>query len=146
MRAVDPAQPAVPAGAPGRCAEPPPAQLLEGLALFNAREFFACHEVLEVLWRAEPDTIRSLYQGILQVGVAYYHLLRGNWWGAVKLLDAGLKRLRPFAPACQRVDVARLIRESERCRVELERIGADGLAAFDRTLIPQVHLVAADDR
>ncbi|MBI4504761.1 MAG: DUF309 domain-containing protein [Chloroflexi bacterium] len=128
-------------GATGRCAEPPPPPLLEGIALFNAREFFECHEILELLWRAEPDAIRSLYQGIIQVGVAYFHLLRGNWWGAVKLLDAGLLRLRAFTPACHGVDVARLVHESERCRAELERLGEEGLAGFDRAWIPQVHLV-----
>lgn len=127
-------------GAAGRrCGESPPALLSRGIELFNHREFFECHEVLELLWRSEPDAIRSLYQGILQVGVAYHHLLRGNWRGAVKLLDRGLARLREFTPECQGVDVDRLIRESERCRAELSRLGTDRLSEFDCGMIPKVH-------
>ncbi len=63
--------------------EPPPPALIRGLAQFNAGEYWECHETLEVLWRADPRPIRALYQGILQVGVAFYHLHRGNYNGAV---------------------------------------------------------------
>lgn len=124
----------------GRCAEEPPPLLLEGVALFNRGLFFECHEVLEVLWRAEPGAVRALYQGILQVGVGYHHLLRGNWRGAVSLLERGLARLRHFPPRCQGVDVARLIRESEHCRAELGRLGAEHLSAFDTRLVPRVYV------
>jgi len=31
---------------------------------------------LELLWRAERRDVRRLYQGILQIGVAFHHLRR----------------------------------------------------------------------
>jgi hypothetical protein len=40
--------------------------------------------------------------------------------------------------------VDRLIGDTERCLVELERIG-DALERFDRLLVPRVHWLAADD-
>ena len=48
---------------------PPPPLLVEGVRLFNAGRWFEAHEVLEDAWRAEPEDVRRLYQGLLQVGV-----------------------------------------------------------------------------
>ncbi len=95
-----------------RCSNSPPMLLLEGIRQFNRGEFFEQHETLEELWRAEPDDVRYLYQGILQVGVGFYHLGRGNYRGAVSRLQAGLDKLRWFTPTCQGVEVARLVEES----------------------------------
>ena len=71
------------------CDEPPPPELLEGIAQFNRGEFFEQHETLELLWRAERRDIRYLYQGILQIGVAFHHLRRLNHHGTVYMLTRG---------------------------------------------------------
>ena len=123
------------------CAEAPPPLLLEGLAQFNRAEFFEQHETLEALWRAEPRPVRRLYQGILQVGVAFHHLRRANYHGTVYKLTRGPMYLRPFAPVCQAVDVARLLADAERARTEVERLGRDRLSEFDWRLAPRVRLV-----
>ena len=51
---------------------------LDGIEEFNRGEFYECHEYLEEAWMQEPRRVRFLYQGILQVGVGFYHLGRGN--------------------------------------------------------------------
>src|SRR4030081_3804368 len=94
------------------CDEPPPARLLEGIAQFNRGELFEQHETLELLWRAERRDVRYLYQGILQIGVAFHHLRRLNHHGTVYMLTRGPNYLAPFAPRCQRVDVAALLRDA----------------------------------
>ena len=76
-----------------RCGEAPPAELLKGIHEFNDGEFFEQHETLELLWRAETDDVRYLYQGILQVGVGFYHLQNGNYHGAVTKLGTGIAML-----------------------------------------------------
>src|ERR671916_3245836 len=91
------------------CAEPPPPELLKGIHEFNAGEFFEQHETLELLWRATVDDVRYLYQGILLVGVGFYHLGRGNHHGAQAKLASGVEMLGWFAPTCQTVDVADLL-------------------------------------
>lgn len=93
-----------------RCKEAPPPELLTAIAQFNAGDYWHCHETLEALWRGEPDPIRSLYQGILLVGVGYYHLQRGNRRGALAKLQQGLECLEPFRPTCIGVDVEGLVR------------------------------------
>ena len=118
------------------------AALQLGIEQFNRREFFECHETLEALWMEEPGDVRKLYQGVLQVGVAFHHLLRGNYRGAVALLDRGVARLQPFAPECLGIDVAGLIAGARRCRSELVRVGPQRIGEFDRGLIPSVRYAA----
>ncbi len=88
--------------------EPPPASLLHGIEQFNRGEYWECHETLEALWRAEAREIRDLYQGVLQVGVAFHHLKNNNYAGAIKVFGRGLARLQGLPPVCQGVHVLEL--------------------------------------
>ena len=119
-------------------AEGLPDLALKGIEEFNRGEFFECHEYLEEAWMQESGRVRYLYQGILQVGVGFYHLQNGNWRGATGLLRNGTVRLKEFEPVTLGLDVARLVRESERCLRELESLGRERLDEFDATQIPQV--------
>src|ERR671937_3177719 len=116
-----------------QCEEPPPALLLEGIAQFNRGEYFEQHETLERLWRAEPRDVRRLYQGILQIGVAFHHLRRLNHHGTVYMLTRGSRYLAPFAPECQRVDVQALLDAAAGALAEVERLGPERLADFEWT-------------
>lgn len=118
--------------------KPLPDLAVTGIEEFNRGEFFECHEYLEDAWRAETARIRYLYQGILQVGVGFYHQGNGNYKGAVSLLRSGIERLREFEPEASGVDVSALIRDSEICLSELQRLGREQVREFDRTLIPTV--------
>ena len=94
------------------CDESPPPVLREGIAQFNRGEYFEQHETLELLWRAEPREVRRLYQGILQIGVAFHHLRRRNYHGTVYMLTRGARYLTPFSPRCQGVDVEGLLTDA----------------------------------
>lgn len=77
----------------------PPDAFFQAVEEFNRCDFFACHETLEDLWR--PLSLgprKTLYQGILQVGVGFYHLRRGNERGARNVLRMGLERLATLLP------------------------------------------------
>ena len=84
--------------------------------------------------------MRRLYQGILQIGVAFYHLGRGNYRGAVNLLASGLALLETFPAICQGVDVAGLIAQARRAQATLLELGPGRCAEFDATLIPAIQL------
>jgi len=131
----------IPPGDPrGRCDEPSPAGLLRGIAQFNTRDYFACHETLEELWNAEPGPIRVLYKGILQVGVGCYHLLRGNYRGALIKLQTGADYLEPYRTRCQGVEVERLIEDARRLRAAVVALGPERMAEVDPELLPVVLL------
>jgi len=123
------------------CGGPPPADLLKGIHEFNEGEFFEQHETLETLWRATDTDIRYLYQGILLVGVGFYHLGRGNYHGAQAKLADGIRMLEWFGPTCQRVDVADLITRTRPCLEQVRALGRERLHEFDRSQIPQVRLL-----
>ena len=117
---------------------PAPAALRVGVHMFNAGEYFEQHEVLEELWRAEPGQIRELYQGILQVGVGCYHLQRGNYHGAVTLLDRGLARLARVAPDAGGIDVAGLMEQARRLRRRLDDVGPGRLDQIGPADLPRI--------
>lgn len=64
--------------------------------LFNERDFYECHEVLEELWMETRAEERSYYQGLIQTATAFYHLANGNLQGARKLFTTGIRYLESF--------------------------------------------------
>jgi uncharacterized protein len=121
---------------------------LQGIAEFNAGEYYACHDTLEALWMDSIDPDKKFYQGVLQIAVACYHLHNRNWRGAVTLLGEGIGRLPYYQPVYAGVDVARLIGDSSNLLKILQSIGIDGIGDFvdrlaqDSTLLPVVYFVA----
>jgi predicted metal-dependent hydrolase len=112
-----------------------PIQVVNGLELFNQGEYFEAHEVLEDAWREEPGPVRELYRGILQIAVAYYHLLRGNYTGAVKMFHRSRTWLEPFPDRCRGIDLARFRQDYIQVEDQLHRLGPDRLRHFDRSLM-----------
>jgi uncharacterized protein len=88
--------------------------------------------------------VRGLYQGILQVGVAFHHLRKLNYHGVVYMLSRGSEYLRPFAPRCQGVNVGDLLDGAARALREVERLGPDHLGEFDWSLVLAVTLSDAN--
>ena len=82
-----------------------------GIELFNKREFFDCHEVLEEVWKHQPEPERQLTQGIIQIAVAYYHALRGNSAGAIKLFARGITRVEPFLPSASALHLEAFLKD-----------------------------------
>jgi predicted metal-dependent hydrolase len=120
-------------------ANAPPHLLVAGVAQFNRGEYYEQHETLETLWRAERRPIRRLYQGILQIGVAFHHLRRGNHHGAVVLIERGLANVRPFGPACGGLDIDTLIRDTTAAQQAIAALGPRRLDEFDWSRAPHVH-------
>ncbi|MDL1903005.1 DUF309 domain-containing protein [Anaerolineae bacterium CFX9] len=128
------------------CDEPLPERAQQAIALFNAGEYYQQHDLLEALWRDEPRRIRDLYQGILQVGVAYYQAQRGNDRGALKMLRRSQRWLASLPDVCQGVDVGMLRRDAAQVSAALEdRIrrsrAGERLPPFDTALFRPVRRV-----
>lgn len=126
-----------------RCLDAPPALLLKGIELFNRGEFFECHEVIEEAWLAEQAPIRIMYQGILQIGVACYHVQNKNWRGAMKVLDRGMAKTQRYAPECMGINLAQLLADAEAIRQELVRLGPEWQGEFNSTLFPTIQVQQA---
>lgn len=124
--------------------DPLSAEARAGVAAFNAGDYFEQHEHFEHAWMAEPRPIRELYQGILQIGVAFYQIQRGNWAGAIKMFRRGLPRLRGLPPVCQGIQLASFRAAAEAIHAQISELGPAGLAGFDQSHFPQIELVKPD--
>ena len=82
------------------------AAIRAALALVRAGDGFAAHEVLEELWHAAAPGERDLYQGLVHVAVATYQEQRANAVGRRRQLEKAVRRLSPYAPAYEGLDVA----------------------------------------
>lgn len=88
-------------------------RFIEGLHLFNAGEYYDCHEVIEDLWLETPseDPHRNLYKGVIQAAAAYYQYNRGILSGAIGLYRTAVMYLEPYSPIAMGLDVKGLLKE-----------------------------------
>src|SRR5262245_43481982 len=111
--------------------------MLHAFEQFNRGEYWHQHETLELVWRAEKDAcISNFYKGILQVGVVLHHLRKGNYNGVVKVLGRGINYLKPYAPSCYGVNVARLIEEASAVYWQVWDGGAAGIDRLKEMDLP----------
>jgi predicted metal-dependent hydrolase len=82
-----------------------------GVELFNAEEFYECHEVLEDVWRPTRGVDRLFLQALIHFAVGFYHHQRGNREGAERQLRKALRKLAGYLPMFHGIDTARLYRE-----------------------------------
>ncbi len=128
-----------------QCDQPLPPEAREAVERFNSGDYYRQHDLFEALWMAERGPVRDLYRAVLQVGIAYYQITRGNQRGALKMLLRCVQWLALLPDVCQGVDVAQLKADASAVRAELERVGPDGLADFDRALLKPVKIVTSNE-
>ncbi len=130
------------------CGQPLPALAAEGARAFNQGEFYRQHDLFEAQWVETASPVRDLYRAILQVGVAYYQIERGNYRGALKMLQRSVQWLHALPDHCQGIDVEQLRRDSYAVRAELQRLGPERLSEFDRGLLKKLrrHPAQSADR
>jgi uncharacterized protein len=85
--------------------------LAHGIDLFNRRQFFECHEVLEEIWTSERGPRRLFLQALIHFAVALYHDQRGNPLGATRQLRKGLRKIAAYLPVWEGIDTAQLHRD-----------------------------------
>lgn len=128
-----------------QCQEALPPLAIEGVAKFNAGEYYAQHDLFEEQWASMTTPVRDLYRAILQVGVAYFQIQRGNYRGALKMLQRSVQWLVILPDVCQGVDVQQLRADSFAVRAALERLGEKDFADFDHALIKPLVLIAPEN-
>ena len=115
--------------------------LLEGIEQYNDGYFFEAHETWEELWLPSPWPIRQFLQGLIQVAAGFVHLMRHEYPGTVRLLGYALEKLEEFPDDYLGLDVARLRRDVEQARDEIEALGPERYEEWDQTRIPKMHLL-----
>jgi predicted metal-dependent hydrolase len=137
--------PAVMAALEEQCHEPLPPEAVEAVNKFNSGEYYKQHDLFEALWMHDDRPIRDLYRAVLQVGIGYFQATRGNQRGALKMLLRSIQWLALLPDVCQGIDIATLRADAARVRAELERVGPDGMAEFDVTLLKPVRRIEENE-
>jgi len=125
-----------------QCAEPMPPLGQEGIARFNAGDYYVQHDLFEALWIAETGPVRDLYRAILQVGVAYHHITRGNPRGALKVLRRSAQWFASLPDVCQGVDVRQLREDAASIEAALRTAEAAGFDPAQWLPLPPLRTVA----
>lgn len=128
----------------GACDEPLPDLVRAGLEQFNAREYFEAHETLEAAWNAETRPVRDTYRAILQIAVAYLHITRRNYPGALKMFLRSNQWFYGLPDRCHGIDLAQLQQDAAAIRAQLELLGADRISEMDPASLPPIRYTAAN--
>jgi len=90
------------------------ARLREGIRLFNDRQFFASHEVLEDLYQETELENRPFLEGLIQLAAAFRLFADfGETKGPVRMIYQALIRFENFPPAFLQVRVKDLCQAAE---------------------------------
>jgi predicted metal-dependent hydrolase len=86
-------------------------ELEEFITLFNNKEFFDAHEVLEQLWLQTEGEDKNFYKGLIQCAVALAHLQRGNRKGGNKVCGTACAYLDRYPAEYQRIENENLVQQ-----------------------------------
>lgn len=112
-----------------------PPQYLHGIALFNAGEFYACHEVLEEVWLQATGDERALLQALIQTAAALLHYQRHNLKGARSVWQRAHAKLSQLPPRLLQL-------ETQAFALDLQQFFAQASPASNQPLaFPKIHLL-----
>jgi len=113
------------------------ARLRDGIRLFNDRQFFECHEVLEGYYQDSEVETKPFLEGLIQLAAAFRMFVDfGEVKGPVRGIYQALIRLENYHPAFLQVRVKDLSAEVEAWAKAAEAAG--GAPTADN--IPKIHL------
>jgi uncharacterized protein len=121
-----------------RCEEELSPEARRGIEEFNRGEYFEAHESLEAAWMADESNARELYRAVLQVAVAYYQILRGNYKGAIKMFLRNRQWIDPLPDNCRGIDVAQLREDSRQVHATLIELGPDRMMELNISILRPV--------
>lgn len=114
---------------------------LQGIAYFNACEFFEAHEVWEELWTDYRGDLRKFYQGLIQAAVALHHFGNGNIRGARKVYFSSRNYLAQYGSVCVGLNLESFLTGFDKCFAEVAASDEDfPKIELDAELIPEIEL------
>ncbi len=115
--------------------------IIEGIALFNNGDFFSAHDFFESCWFECEKNDRLFYQGLVQVSVACFHLVSGNYKGSLSQFTKGTDKLNSYLPEYKNLDLALLLLKVDPIIFELSK----GICNIDRNKllseIPKIEII-----
>lgn len=110
--------------------------LQKAALLWQHRLFFEFHELLEEVWMQWRGPERRFLQGLIQLGVAFYHIQRNNYRGTISMFQNGLAKVEPHTPRYCGVELTKFLERVDNCRRAVARLGPGHCHEFDWNLVP----------
>src|SRR4051812_33506686 len=117
---------------------------LDGIHLFNEREFFEAHEVWEDAWHMAYGVKHSFYQGMIQCAVALEHYRRWNPPGGGSLFKSYQTKVKGVPERFMGLEVKTFLermKEVLKPVVEAEPLPQSGEIGLDESKAPQIRLL-----
>ncbi len=100
-------------------------QFLEGVRMFNNREFWEAHEMWDQLRQNYDGETKLFAEGFTQMASAYHFVMMRKFTNAVYLFDKAVERLKTFAQQTDEYPLSRIIECMSQSRQAIAEGGAD---------------------
>lgn len=117
-------------------------KFLEGVRLFNEREFFECHDAFEELWFEERGSDKLFLQGLIQAAVACYHASNENWKGAGSQFAKSLEKLERYPEDHFNMNISEVVSQLRILQKNVEAIVAGSESHFNTEQIPHLKFLS----
>ncbi|MFQ5854504.1 MAG: GNAT family N-acetyltransferase [Anaerolineae bacterium] len=122
------------------------AAIQAGMDLYNAGEYWECHEVLEEVWLEARPEDKLFLQGLIQASAAFHkYVVQKNAVGAVKLLNRALNKLTRYSDDYMGLDMGLFKRGLSTCWRQVIDLGQRHIEEFDAALVPALRWVEGRD-
>lgn len=114
-------------------------KLKEAISLFNRREYFECHTLLEAVWQEATGDDKIFYESLIRFATGLHlRFNRRNRQGAINLLTQGMMKIENYRPAYLGIDVARLYDEVNTHVDSLKAIESAEPGFLERWRVPRI--------
>lgn len=110
-----------------------------GMDLYNAGQYWECHEALEDVWLDARPADKVFLQGLIQASAAFHkYLVQKNAVGAIKLLTRSLNKLTGYGDDYLGLDMGPFKQGLSNCWREIIDLGQRHIGEFDEGVVPEM--------
>ena len=114
-------------------------KLREAVHLFNRREYFSCHQVLEEAWTEIAAEDQAFYEALIRFATGLHlRFNRGASQGTINLFTQRLMRLENYRPSHHGINVARLYTDMDKHAEHLKTTAQDKVGLLERWRVPRI--------
>ncbi|MEN8193989.1 MAG: DUF309 domain-containing protein [Bacteroidota bacterium] len=111
---------------------------MKGVDLFNDGAYFEAHDIFEDLWMESDQNDKDLYQGLVQISVGSYHLISGNYSGALSQYQKGIKKLENYRTTEKNINLEKFLIEFKPFIEKIIMFNSKKISNIEITKIPTI--------
>ena len=115
-------------------------KLIEGVKLFNDGAYFEAHDHFEDLWMEAESHDKDFYQGLVQLSVSSYHLVCGNYTGALSQYQKGVAKLENYKNPIKIINLEKFLQEIKPFIEKIIMFNSKIISNIEVTKIPIIEI------